>query len=283
MADIETGARPAVATGANPSSYVEWGAVLAGAFTALAVAFVLLTFGGAVGLAAVSPWTSTSGTVKAVTLGSAFWLLLVHVWAFALGGYLSGRMRQRWAGATADESAFRDGAHGVLVWAVAVTFGAVVAASTAASIARGTANAAGSLAGSAVSTAQSIAVDQMLRTPNPAANTQGGEVRAEVGRIVANSLQAGELTAADKTYLAEVVANRTGIAPPEAEKRVQQAIDTAKAAIDKARKTGVVVGFLIAATLLIAAGAAWWGAGVGGRHRNEGTLWAGFMRHERSL
>ena len=108
------------------ASYVEWPCIIAGAMAALAVSFVLLTFGSAIGLASVSPWTSTSGSVTAVTIGAGFWLLLVHVWAFALGGYISARMRHRRAGASENEVAFRDGAHGLLVWSTAVVLGAIV-------------------------------------------------------------------------------------------------------------------------------------------------------------
>ena len=108
--------------------YVEWSAVFAGAVVAMAVSFVLLTFGGAVGLSAVSPWTSTRGTVTAVGLGAAFWLILVNVWAFALGGYLAGRMRHRHSGASQSEAYFRDGTHGVVVWAFSVTAAAMIAA-----------------------------------------------------------------------------------------------------------------------------------------------------------
>ena len=59
MDNAPTGMAPAVAT---TQSYVDWSAVTAGAVAALAVSFVLLTFGAAVGLSAVSPWTSSSAT-----------------------------------------------------------------------------------------------------------------------------------------------------------------------------------------------------------------------------
>ena len=78
---------------------------------ALAVAFVLLTFGSAVGLTAVSPWTSTRASVAAVSIGAAFWMILAHIWAFGLGGYFAGRMRHRHTGAPQLEVEFRDGAH----------------------------------------------------------------------------------------------------------------------------------------------------------------------------
>ena len=87
----------------------------------------LLTFGAAIGLSSVSPYTTTTTGLKAVGVGAAFWMLLVTIWSFALGGYLAGRMRHRWSDATAPEIRFRDYAHGLLVWAVAIIGAAALA------------------------------------------------------------------------------------------------------------------------------------------------------------
>jgi hypothetical protein len=40
-------------------SFVEWGAVFAGAVLSAALSFVLLAFGAAIGLSAVSPWPNS--------------------------------------------------------------------------------------------------------------------------------------------------------------------------------------------------------------------------------
>ena len=69
---------------------------------------------------------------------------------------------------------------------------------------------------------------------------------------------------------------RTGLSQVDAEKRVTETLDPLKAAADRARKLGIVLGFLTASILLIGAVSAWWGASVGGRHREEGTVWHGF-------
>ncbi len=106
MADIVTGTRPQV----GAQSYVEWGAVAGGAIAALAIGLVLLNFGAAIGLASISPFTSTATGLKAVGVGAAFWFLLVTIWSFALGGYLAGRLRHRWNDATSNEVEFRDSA-----------------------------------------------------------------------------------------------------------------------------------------------------------------------------
>ena len=265
---VSMGAHSPASSSFESSSYVEWPCIIAGTVAALAVSFVLLTFGSAIGLASVSPWTSTSGSVTAVTIGAGFWLLLVNVWAFALGGYLAARMRHRRVGATENEVNFRDGTHGLLVWSTAVVLAAVVAASAAASAAR--------TAGAAASALTTTATDALLRSGRGTPEGRSEDVRAEFGRLLTTMTGRGTVLPADRTYLAEVVAARTGLAQPEAERRVDTIIAQLKDGANKARKAGIVVGFMLAATMLIGAAAAWWGASTGGRHRDEGEIWPGF-------
>jgi hypothetical protein len=257
------------------TSYVEWGAVAAGAVASLAVSAVLLTFGAAVGLTAVSPWTS-SATITGVAIGSGFWVLLVSLWSFALGGYLAARLRHRWNDGTQDEVDFRDNAHGLLAWALAVTFAAVVAASTTPS-SRPT-------AGSAVSSpAATQAVDRIVRSSRPDVPEASEALRSEVARVFTGNLARAALPVDDKTYLASVIARRNGIEPAAAESRVEAAFTQYKQDADRVRKAGVVMAFLTAATLLLGAATAWWAAGVGGNHRDQGTTWDAFRRSTRAL
>ena len=266
-----------VGAGFESASYVEWPSIFVGAVVALAVAFVLLTFGSAVGLSAVSPWTSTRTSVVAVSMGAGFWMILVHVWAFGLGGYLAGRMRHRHSGATSMEVEFRDGAHGAAVWGLAVTFGAVIAALVAASAVRGGSES--SPSASRGSDPVTIATDTLLRTARVTPAGSPEDVRGEISRLLLRSAGSAPMVAADRTYLTEVVAARTGIAQADAERRAGEAVSQMKEGLNRARKTGVVAGFMVAATLLLGAAAAWWGASVGGKHRDENTLWPGFARH----
>lgn len=64
----------------------------------------------------------------------------------------------------------------------------------------------------------------------------------------------------------------------DAQKRVQESVEEvknleikAREAADKARKAGLIAGFLAAATLLLGAAAASAGASLGGRHRDGGA------------
>ncbi|MGE0626293.1 MAG: hypothetical protein AB7O43_00610 [Hyphomicrobiaceae bacterium] len=254
--------------------YVEWNAIIAGAVASLAVSLVLLTFGAAVGLSAVSPWSSSSTTVTAVGIGSGFWILLVSLWSFALGGYIAGRLRHRWTASSTEESDFRDNAHGLLAWAAAVTFAGVIAA----------------LAPSKITTDQSwsgspaasSAVDTMLRSTRAETLAIDPGLRGAVGRTLTRNLGSEQLAAGDRAYLAGVVAARSGVDEQAAATRVTEAFNSFKAEADVARKAGVIMAFLTASILLVGGAMAWWSAGVGGRHRDEGTVWETFRRHDRT-
>jgi hypothetical protein len=119
-----------IPTPGGPLSYIHWGPVIAGAIAAAAVWFVLMTFATAVGLATLSPSPTWRDTSIGLALLSGAWLLLVALGSFGLGGYLAGRVRSSWA-THEDEVEFRDGAHGLLVWALAVVIGAVLTWATA--------------------------------------------------------------------------------------------------------------------------------------------------------
>jgi hypothetical protein len=120
------------------------------------------------------------------------------------------------------------------------------------------------------------AVDSMMRSTAPTTDAKGAENRASTSRIFISGLSSGTLDPADRDYLSTQLAARTGIAKPDAEKRVDetftkltQAKESAKQAAEKARKMGVLAAFLTAAVLLVSAAAAWMSAILGGKHRDE--------------
>ena len=106
-------------------------------------------------------------------------------------------------------------------------------------------------------------VDTMLRgVTGKSGNGQplDSETRADITRTIASAVAAGQLSAGDRTYLAQVVAQRTGIAQPEAEKRVDDAFASALKAIDTARKAAVATGLGTVTALLFGMAAAWYAA-----------------------
>ncbi|WP_119165333.1 hypothetical protein [Algihabitans albus] len=99
-------------------SYLSWGAVLGGSVVALAISAFLIQFGTTAGLSVGDPVLSDGSPSWNVVI-AGLWILLVALASSAAGGYLAGRMRRGWGDATAHEVEFRDGAHGLVVWAVA--------------------------------------------------------------------------------------------------------------------------------------------------------------------
>jgi hypothetical protein len=79
-----------------------------------------------------------------------------------------------------------------------------------------------------------------------------------------------DLSAADKAYVAQVVAARTGMSQADAEKRVNDVIVEAKTAADNARKGAAKLSFWLTAAMLFGAFAACLAAVEGGSLR-DGT------------
>jgi hypothetical protein len=79
-----------------------------------------------------------------------------------------------------------------------------------------------------------------------------------------------DLTASDKAYVAQVVTARAGLSPTDAEKRVNDVVTEAKAAIDKTRRGAAKLSFWLTAAMLFGALAASLAAVEGGSLR-DGT------------
>lgn len=269
MADVQTypAAAGPIPTPGGPLSYIHWGPVFAGAVVAAAVSFVLMTFASAVGLMIASPSPTWRDTSVWLAILSGFWIIVVTVGSFALGGYLAGRVRSSWKAAP-DEVEFRDGAHGLLVWALGVVLGAALLWATASTLTavnaatsspRETAGAPGFLA---------YELDRLFRSErrlDPVAS----DVRAEASRILMKGVGRQELPSDDRAHLNRLVAGATGLPPPDAERRVVQVLAEARNSAAQARRSAVILGFAAAAALAAAAAAAWFAAAAGGKHRDS--------------
>ena len=248
--------------------YISWGAVIAGAIAASALTFVLITFGAAIGLAIASPSATWRDTSVALALLSGLWLLLTAIASFALGGYLAGRLRGTADSTTADEVELRDGLHGLLVWGLAILIGAALALGLARTAA---APATGNVLAPTASTAEPLLafeLDRLFRADRRPGEAVEPDVRAQAARIITTSLGHADMAAEDRAYLVRLVMARTGLAQPDAERRVTEVIAQARRAIRRARANAVILAFMAAASLLAGAAVAWFAAGFGGRHRD---------------
>ena len=95
--------------------------------------------------------------------------------------------------------------------------------------------------------------------------------RAEAGRILLTTASHRGLQPDDRTYLVRVVSARTGLAAPDAEKRVDEVIARASHNIKRARRSVVILAFMTGAAALAGAAAAWYAAAAAGGHRDGRT------------
>jgi hypothetical protein len=250
---------------------VSWPAIAAGAVASAAFSLFLLHLVAGLGLVSVSPWPSSGASATTLHVAGGIALVLMAVMASALGGYLAARLRTKWVGIHTDEVYFRDSAHGVLAWAFATIISATVLASAAGGIATSVAQ--GAAANPALVDRNAYFVDTLFRSDRPvsAADQPAAQAAsAEASRVFARGLVPGsDLTPADRTRLAQLVAARTGLSQAEAEQRVNQTIAQARAAADEARKAAAKLAFWFAAALLAGGFSAALAAVEGGRLRDD--------------
>jgi hypothetical protein len=122
-------------------------------------------------------------------------------------------------------------------------------------------------------------VDKLFRSAGPTSSGSGAnnvDPRTETAHIIANALATGSVPDADRAYLVDQVAARTGVSQAEAQTRVDNFISTVmqaqeklKADADAARKAAAQASIYLALSMLIGAFIASVSAAVGGRLRDE--------------
>jgi hypothetical protein len=286
------------AESARGGSAASWPSIIAGAFVAASVSLVLFALGSGLGFASISPWPGRGVTATTFAITTAIWLIVMQWVSSGVGGYITGRLRARWTGTHTHEVFFRDTAHGLVMWSVATVLVAATFATSlfsaigsGAHVVSGVASAAASGAASSSSPANasgmegklpggdklSYGLDKLFRGASPGAGGQAsGDPRVEAAHIVANAWSTGTVPDADRNYLAELVAARTGVSPSDARARVDEfiasALDAAnkvKAEADAARKAAAKAAIFTALSMLVGAFIASVSAALGGRLRDE--------------
>ena len=288
---------PGVPEGA-PSLYarVSWGAVIAGAVVALAIALMLNALGAGVGATTIDAAGRSSPSASSFGIGAAVWLLISNLIGLGLGGYVAARLS-----GTSDNT---DGTlHGLAVWGTTFLISAVLLGNLVSGIAStataGASNLLGGIAqgaGSAVSgvgqEAASLIDPDKLQSATQgvvdrvqgALSGAGGDPaamssdqrKAEIGRLVLRRVTDGQLSQQDRDRLNQLVAAEYGISPQDAEQRVEQAEQqatqaarqaeqTARRAADTAASSASIAAFSIFALMLLGAIASVLGARRGTR------------------
>ena len=278
-------------------SGLSWSGIIAGVFTATAVTFIFIALGSGIGLSLASPF-SASPSAGTLTVLGAVWLVFAQAIGFATGGYVAGRLRREPMPVHGGETNFRDAASGLVVWAigVVVTSALLVAAAEKAGSAAATTAALGTAAAGASSQSSSIDyfTDTLLRTNPQAPSAAGGAaaggvssggasataaapddraMHAQVGRILTTAVATNGLASDDRTYLAQIVSARTGMSMDDAQKRVDDVVNRARASVtqaaETARKAGAYLSFWTFMSLLFGAACATLGGMLGGDLRDD--------------
>ncbi|MGY6661616.1 MAG: hypothetical protein ACXIVO_04775 [Glycocaulis sp.] len=255
---------------------ISWSAVFAGAFAAGGLTIILVILGTAFGFGAMSPFAGDGLSLTTISIVTIIWLIFTQIFASVLGGYIAGRTRLRWS-IHADEVFFRDSVHGFLTWAVATAFMFVVA---------GIAAGGGALGATAVTAAAvhseegapapaTIITDRLYRAPGADPEALAS-ARQEADRFVVRAIaDPDSVTAEDRAWLVEDVAERTAIGVNEADARVQAAfaqMDAARAEardeVDTARAASATLAIATALAMLFGAFVASAAAIFGGRERD---------------
>jgi hypothetical protein len=265
MTSIETRAEPPID---GAVLQIQWGAIVAGGIAAAALALVLHSFALAIGLSVSSTAPTWRDASIALVLLSGLYLLLAAIVSYGFGAYLAGRLRRRLTTGTPEEIEFRDGTHGLLVWALATLLTGLMALAAVQSLGHAGASAAASPAVSVAG--ENIIAFDLDRLFRGDRRPEGdiNHARAEAARILLTASSHRGLQPDDRTYLVRLVAARTGLGQPEAERRVDDVIARAKENINRARRSAVILAFMIGASALLGAAAAWFAACVGGRYRD---------------
>jgi hypothetical protein len=262
------------------SSPIQWSAILAGTAAAAGLSFTLYAFAAGIGLSVMSAsptWRDTNAFLWAL---SGIYLLFVAITTFALGGYITTRLRSP-LGALTRGTECNDGLHGLIMWGVAILvtafLGLAVAAMGTSAVApsSGAAGASQSVAGENTIATE---LDVLLRAPRDVSYL--AYRRAEAARILLMADTHSGVSNPDRRYLAELTASVTGVGPTVAETRVNHAITAARTALRKARAAAVLQAFFVGVALLVGAAIAWFAAVEGGKDRESGTFFS-WSHHRR--
>jgi hypothetical protein len=248
--------------------YPEWGPIIAGSIAAAALAMVLHAFALAIGLSVSSAAPTWRDASFALVLLSGLYVILAALASYGLGGYLAGLMRTR--PASREDADLRDGLHGLLVWALATLLTALIGLATAQSLTRVAAPSGGQAGPSTSVGGENLIaydLDRLFRAERRP-NADLDYPRAEAARILLTTSSHRGMQPADGAYLVRLTIANTGLAQPDAERRVNEVAAQVRENIARARTSAVIVALTAAAAALLGAAVSWFAACAGGRVRD---------------
>ena len=289
---IQTTASPLAATAAQADTRtvllntVSWGAIFAGAVTALVTQVIVNLVGVGVGLASVGTQAADNPSASTVSMGAGLWFVASGIVASLAGGLIAGRLSGKpLPGAAA--------LHGLVSWAVTTLVVLYLLTSAASGLVGGTLSTvsgalggAGNLVGGTIQTAAQAAAPSLSKISNPfdgieqkvREQSAGQDPQAAKDAAVAavKAVLTGDPAQKEqaKNRAADALAKAQGIAPDQAkaqiddyQKQYEQAVTTAKqkaeAAAVTAKSAATQGAFYAAIALILGALAAFLGGRLG--------------------
>ena len=236
---------------------ISWGAILAGAITALALVLLLNLLGVAVGAMLIDPAAAEAGpSVGTLGIGAAAWAIISLLVAIFAGGWVAGRL----AGAPEPTDGM---IHGWLTWGFCTLLALFIATSTATSILGSAFGALSHVAQTAAQGAQSAASSASRMSSFDLASLPG-PARAVAERAMSQARDAAEragvrlpqdqaqltalmqelLTAVmqdDDQAIRRILTQRTGVTEQEATQTVQRLrteLQETRAEVEEAVRSG---------------------------------------------
>ncbi len=190
---------------------ISWGAVFAGAVTALAVLTLLNLLGLAIGFSTINP-TEESNALGGLGIGAAIWFVIANLLALFAGGWVAGRL----CGFPKNSTSML---HGFLTWATFTIFSVYVASSAVGSIFNTVGNTLSRTAGLAASGVRAAAqpVGEAIGNRAQNADIDLGNIRAEIEALLEDTN--------DPNLDPDRLENQAGAAANEAQRAANQALD----------------------------------------------------------
>ncbi|MEE7438425.1 PhnA-like protein [Methylobacterium oryzae] len=263
---------------------VSWGAIFAGAVTALVTQVIINLVGVGVGLASVGTTAADNPSASTVSMGAGIWLVASGLVASLAGGLIAGRLSGK---ALPGAAAL----HGLVSWAVTTLVVLYMLTSAASGLVGGTLGTvssalggAGNLVGGTVQTAAQAAAPSLSKISNPLdgiedkvrqqAAGQDPQAAKDAAVAAVKAVLTGDPAQKEqaKTRAADALAKAQGVTPDQAkaqiddyQKQYEQAVASAKqkaeAAAVTAKSAATQGAFYAALALILGALAAY----VGGR------------------
>jgi len=265
---------------------VSWGAIFAGATTALVAQVILNMLGVGIGLSSVGMNAADNPAASTLSMSAGIWFVASGIVASLIGGFLAGRLSGKPVGGAA-------GLHGLVSWSVTTLVVLYLLTSAVGGIVGGafngvatTLSGAGNLVGGTVQTAAQAAAPSLSKITNPLdgiestvrqqASGQDPQAARDAAVAAVRAVLTGDPAQKQQaeTRAADALAKAQGIPVDQAKQQIQdyekqydQAVATAKqkaeAAAVAAKSAATQGAFYAALALILGALAAFLGGRLG--------------------